>query len=117
VKPIDRIFNYFAALTSEHERFGFRFGCLIGNLTLELAQASQDTQRKLASVMERWQGAISVCLREAQLRNEFAADAVPDEIAAVLIESWEGAAMRGKLELGPSSYRRFEKYVLSQLTQ
>lgn len=116
VRPMKRIAQYFEALTAEHERLGFRFGCLIGNLSLELCQASEDTRRKLISVVARWQVALADCLREAHLRGELSRDSVPEDVAALLIEAWEGAALRGKVDRQRSAYRRFEKYVLQSLT-
>jgi TetR/AcrR family transcriptional repressor of nem operon len=116
VKPLDRIAAYFKALTAEHERFDFRFGCLIGNLSMELSQSSEKIRLTLATIVARWQAAIAQCLREAQMRSELDPASLPEEIAALLIEAWEGAALRGKVERGPSPYLRFEKYVLRRLT-
>lgn len=115
IKPLERIAKYFSALTDSHEQQNFTLGCLIGNLALELADASAETRRKLAYLLNRWEASLAECLREAQVRNELAAERDAKELAAALIEAWEGAVMRGKVDQGRGAYHRFETFVLPSL--
>ena len=111
-KPLDRIARFFKALTDEQVKNSYAFGCLIGNLSLEMASASTEVRSKLADIFERWEVPIVACLREAQTAHDLSAENDLREIAGSIIESWEGAAMRAKVEQRRRPYRRFEAVVL-----
>jgi TetR/AcrR family transcriptional regulator, transcriptional repressor for nem operon len=115
MKPLTRISKYFRAMTDEKQPRQFTLGCLIGNLSMEMADTSPDTRKKLSVLFKRWQQPIVECLREAQEHHELAADRQIEDLAAALIEAWEGAVMRGKVEQQRESYQRFEAITLPRL--
>ncbi|HVE09603.1 MAG TPA: TetR family transcriptional regulator C-terminal domain-containing protein [Paraburkholderia sp.] len=115
VKPLARIAKFFRALTDDHGQHDFALGCLIGNLSLELSNGSDETRAKLLALLARWQKSLAFCLRDAQQRNELDRKQNVDELAAILIEAYEGAVMRGKIEQSAKAYERFEKVVLPRL--
>lgn len=114
-KPFDRICSFFQALSREHEQHQFALGCLIGSLALELSASSPEVRAKLASLLARWAQPLVDCLEEAQASGMLAASTNVQELASVLIEAWEGAALRGKVLQSPEPYRRFETFLLKQL--
>jgi TetR/AcrR family transcriptional repressor of nem operon len=113
--PIKRVVRYFRALTDDHGRRDFTVGCLLGNLALELSGASDSTRDTLKRLVARWESALSQCLTEAQRDGLLDPKRDTRELAALLIEAWEGAVMRGKLEQGRAAYRRFETVTLPRL--
>jgi TetR/AcrR family transcriptional repressor of nem operon len=115
LKPLVRIERFFNGLSQDHREHDFTLGCLIGNLSLELANGSEETRVKLADVLDRWEKALGACLREAQERSELDVDIDPDQLAAIVIEAYEGAVMRGKVQQNGDAFERFEKVVLPQL--
>jgi TetR/AcrR family transcriptional regulator, transcriptional repressor for nem operon len=115
LKPLVRIDRFFKRLSQDHREHGFTLGCLIGNLSLELANGSDETRVKLADVLDRWEKALAACLREALERSELDGDTDPDQLAAIMIEAYEGAVMRGKVERNGSAFERFENVVLPRL--
>jgi TetR/AcrR family transcriptional regulator, transcriptional repressor for nem operon len=115
LKPVERVARYFKALSDDKARHNYAHGCLIGNLSLEISDASAETRSKLSDIFERWESPIIACLREAQSKKEIAANRDLRDLAAALIESWEGAVMRAKVEQRRSPYRRFEEVVLPSL--
>ena len=115
LKPLVRIRRFFKALSQDHREYDFTLGCLIGNLSLELANGSDETRVKLADVLDRWEKALAACLREAQQRSELDGDTDPDQLAAIMIEAYEGAVMRGKVERNGKAFERFENVVLPLL--
>ena len=72
-------------------------------------------RRKLTELFGRWESALSQCLSEAQARGQVAGDRDVVELAATLIEAWEGAVMRGRRERHRRPYQRFESVVLPRL--
>jgi TetR/AcrR family transcriptional repressor of nem operon len=107
----ERITRFFHALANEHEAGTFLLGCLIGNLSLELSSSSEPIRAQLISVLERWGSALAECLRSGDLREDLDAD----DVASRLIESWEGAALRGKMIRSRIPYERFEADTIPAL--
>jgi len=114
-KPLGRITRFFNALSSDHAVKNYAYGCLIGNLTLELSHASDDARRRLVALVQRWESALADCLREAQHQGEFDKRRDVAEAATIIVEAYEGAVMRSKLEQTGNACRRFEKIVLPLL--
>ncbi|WP_407662733.1 TetR family transcriptional regulator C-terminal domain-containing protein [Mycobacterium tilburgii] len=94
-----RITRFFHALADEHEAGDFLLGCLVGNLSLELGGASEPVRAELVRILGRWDAALTACVRSGQTGSpgEVRADIDAAELASMLIEAWEGAALRGKV--------------------
>jgi len=113
--PIHRIVNYFRGLADFHKRRRYAVGCLIGNMALEVTPSSTEVRAKLISIYREWSEALADCLREAQARKELAAAKDPKQLAAVLIDTFEGTVMRAKVERSGKPFDNFEKSVLPYL--
>lgn len=113
--PLARVRKFFRGLSKDHCENGFVLGCLIGNLSLELSNTSDEARRKLSAVLGRWESLLGECLREARERGELDAKRNPQELAAILIEAYEGALLRGKVEQSGKACERFERVVLPRL--
>jgi TetR/AcrR family transcriptional repressor of nem operon len=113
--PLDRIARHFRSIGEDHRRQKFALGCLIGNLGLELADAGKDAQNKLRQIVKRWASLLSDCLKQAQAANDLDRRANVQDLAAALIDAWEGAVMRAKIERSGAAYRRFDTVVLPRL--
>jgi TetR/AcrR family transcriptional regulator, transcriptional repressor for nem operon len=113
---LERIIRFFRALTDEHEAGDFLLGCLIGNLSLEMGGASESVRAELASILERWDGALTACVRAGQgAAGGVRSDLDAAELASMLIEGWEGAALRGKVTRSRAPYERFEAFTVPAL--
>jgi TetR/AcrR family transcriptional repressor of nem operon len=111
-----RVTRFFHALTDEHEAGDFLLGCLIGNLSLELGGASEPVRAELVSILERWEAALTECVRSGQSDSGgVRADVDAGELASMLIEGWEGAALRGKVTRSRAPYERFEAVTIPSL--
>jgi len=115
VRPLERISQFFHALVLEHAGHNFTLGCLIGNLALEMSGGSEQMRARLVDVLARWEGLLASCLREAQQRRELPEDRDPQMLASLMVEAWEGAVMRGKIEQSSGPFQRFEAEVLPRL--
>ncbi|MCV7156409.1 TetR/AcrR family transcriptional regulator [Mycolicibacterium brisbanense] len=111
-----RIARFFHALADEHEAGDFLLGCLVGNLSLELGGASEPVRAELTRILDRWDDALTACLRSGQRDSgDIRSDLDAEELASVLIEGWEGAALRGKVTRSRIPYDRFESVTLPAL--
>jgi TetR/AcrR family transcriptional repressor of nem operon len=111
-----RITRFFHALTDEHEAGDFLLGCLIGNLSLELGGSSDAVRAELVSILDRWDTALTGCVASGQSRSGgIRTDLDAVELASMLIEAWEGAALRGKVTRSRGPYERFEAITIPAL--
>jgi TetR/AcrR family transcriptional repressor of nem operon len=113
--PLDRIARHFHSIGQDHKRQKYALGCLIGNLGVEIAGTGEDAQAKLRQILKRWASLLSNCLTQAQEVDNLDRKRDVEELAAALIESWEGAVMRSKIERSGGSLKRFEAVVLPGL--
>jgi TetR/AcrR family transcriptional repressor of nem operon len=112
----ERITRFFHALADEHEAGDFLLGCLVGNLSLELGGSSEPVRTELASILDRWDAALTACVRSGQRRSGgIRKDLDAGELASGLIEAWEGAALRGKVTRSRIPYDRFEAVTVPAL--
>ena len=111
-----RITRFFSALADEHEAGDFLLGCLIGNLSLELGGSSEPVRAELVRILGEWDDALATCVRSGQEGpDEIRTDLQAEELASLLIEAWEGAALRGKVTRSRAPYDRFEAVTIPAL--
>ncbi|AVH57253.1 MULTISPECIES: TetR/AcrR family transcriptional regulator [Streptomyces] len=113
--PVRRVVRFFEAMTRDHAEQDFALGCLIGNMTLELSDGNQEAREELAAIMDHWSRLVAGCLAESGSGQHAAASPEATELASMLIESWEGAAMRGRLDRSSAPYDRFLATALPRL--
>jgi TetR/AcrR family transcriptional repressor of nem operon len=87
----------------------FTRGCLIADLSLKIAQASEPLREKLLVIYGEWRRPFAACIAEAQKAGEIATTFPPDELAEFLIASWLGAILRMKVERSPAPLERFKR--------
>ena len=79
-------------------KYGFRRGCLIGNMGQELGGLDDVFRKRILGVLNSWTGFLAACLREGQDAGEIRADLNVQQIASFFWFSWEGAILKAKLE-------------------
>lgn len=95
--PLDRLRNFVADGTQGVERFDYRRGCLIGNMSQELATTHDEFREALEAVFLSWQLRVQRCLENARQAGDIAKDADCESLAAYFWIGWEGAILRAKL--------------------
>jgi len=73
-----------------------RKGCLIGNLSQEMADQSETLRQALSEVMEKRLDLFAACINEGQQLGEFTQTVNSRVLADLFSSSWEGAIMRAK---------------------
>jgi len=109
--PRERLARYFRALNAAAQKNGFRTGCMIGNLSAEMAGQSPRMRSELARLLARWTGAIETCVIEAQADGSMRDDVEPRDAALFLINAWEGAMLRSKTDRNSDALAAFERVV------
>lgn len=98
LEPIARIKAFADEAAAGMERFGFRRGCLVGNLGQELAALDETFRQALLEAMHGWQRRIRECLEEARRSGALSRDADAEGLARLFWYAWEGAVLCAKLE-------------------
>jgi TetR/AcrR family transcriptional repressor of nem operon len=111
IRPRERILRYFSRLNDAARRAGYRTGCMIGNMSAEMADQSPRARDRLASLLARWTAAIESCVKEAQADGSMRRDIDPRDAAAFLLNAWQGAVLRSKVDRGSDALRAFERVV------
>src|SRR5713101_2065832 len=82
-------------------------GCLIGNLSQELADQSECFGAQLEAVLTDWRERYARLFREAQAVGELREDLDPQQLAEFYLNSFEGAVLRAKVSKSPAPLRLF----------
>jgi TetR/AcrR family transcriptional repressor of nem operon len=96
--PVERIRAYFALLRDLGERDAHGRGCLIGNLSAEAAPASPAIRARLGELLAAWTAAIATAVAAGQADGTIRGDVAAATLAGLLIDAWQGALLRAKVE-------------------
>ena len=107
LSPRQRLQAYFAASSADMARIGFTCGCLIGNMAAELSDHSPIIAAQLSDIFKRWSRQVGACIRDAQAAGEIQSAADPDQLAAFVLNAWEGALLRARIEKTERPLRQF----------
>lgn len=113
--PLERLKKYFRYLASLTRRGEFRRGCFIGNMASEMPGHSPLLREKLSTLFVTWTRAIEACVQEAQANGSVRRDIDASAIASFLLNAWEGALMRSKVDRNARPFTAFEKVVFTSL--
>lgn len=95
------------------ERFDFKRGCLVGNLTQEFGSSHEFFKEKLADVFHQWNLRIGACLILAQAEGSLAKNADCKKLADFFWIGWEGAVMHSKLHQNKQAMELFSEQFFS----
>ena len=115
VRPRERLRRHFAAMAASMAKRSYTGGCLIGNLGAELSDHSKLVCERLAAVFAGWTGAVESCIRQAQREGDIRADCDARVLAAFLINAWEGAVLRAKVDKNAVPFEEFNEVVFGKL--
>jgi TetR/AcrR family transcriptional regulator, transcriptional repressor for nem operon len=113
--PVARLKAYFRGLNDLARKLKYRPGCMIGNLSIEMSDQSPAIRERLAGILARWSLAIEACVKEAQADSSLRRDLDAGAMAAFLLNSWEGAVLRSKVDRSDAAFMAFEKIVFGGL--
>ena len=94
--PLERVRGFFEMTQQQYREEGY-LGCLLGGLGQELSGVSEVFRRKIEACLSEIAEGLAVCLDEARQRGDIPAGADARRLASVLVDCWEGAALRSRL--------------------
>jgi len=94
--PLERVRRFFELTQRGYREEGY-LGCLLGGLGQELSGVSEVFRRKVEECFSAIAKRIAVCLEEARQRGDIPAESDARRMASLLVDCWEGAALRSRL--------------------
>ncbi len=94
--PLERV-RFFFETTQQNYRAQGYMGCLIGGLGQELSGVSEVFRRKVEECFAQIADRLAGCLEEARLNGDLPVDSDSRRLANLLVDCWEGAALRSRL--------------------
>ncbi|MCO5108649.1 MAG: TetR/AcrR family transcriptional regulator [Burkholderiaceae bacterium] len=101
VPPLERVRGFFVASQDKYREEGY-MGCLLGGLGQELSGVSDVFRGKIEWCFGEIAARIAACLKEARERGDLPADSDVKKLAGLLVDCWEGAALRSRLRRDPA---------------
>ncbi|MCA6253069.1 MAG: TetR family transcriptional regulator C-terminal domain-containing protein [Phenylobacterium sp.] len=115
--PLQRLDAYLDVITDLMSVSGWRYGCLIGNLGLEVSGYSELIRTRLQGIFADWLRPFLAVVVDAQRSGELRDDLSPEEVAEFLLAGWHGAILRMKVERSDEPLKRFRRIIEVTLFQ
>ncbi|AJZ91600.1 hypothetical protein VW41_22535 [Klebsiella michiganensis] len=113
--PLVRLAAYFDELMAVFRQQQFARGCLLGNLSGEVADHSEIIRLKLQDKLNRWSEVIEDCLKEAQQLNQLDSALPAEALSRFILNAWEGALLRMRVEKDATALQEFRLFVFEHL--
>ncbi len=105
--PLKALRLYFEALIQDLTTHQFKGGCLLGNLMGEIGDTSNLCRRALQQALHRYRNKIAEALERAQRLHRVRQDRTAVELADFLVDYWQGALLRMKIEHSDAPLKAF----------
>jgi TetR/AcrR family transcriptional regulator, transcriptional repressor for nem operon len=106
---------YLDALIAELERRDFQGGCLLGNLIGEIGDSAGLCQDALRAGVHRYRDKLREALARGQREGDFRTDRDATALADFLLDAWQGALLRMKIERSVAPLIRCRDLLLDDL--
>jgi TetR/AcrR family transcriptional repressor of nem operon len=117
-KPaLARIRKYFVRLRNYVGQEDFARGCLIGNISAEVASVGEATRARLSRLISEWTASLARCIEDGQRDGSIRKDVGADALASMLLDAWQGALLRAKVERLPAALDNFLDVLLPNLAK
>ncbi len=85
---------------------GCRAGCFVGNIALEMSDASEAFRKKVSLFFEEWAAGMAECLDRGRRSGLFTRDLEPKAAAETILSLYEGAIMLARTRRDASIFQR-----------
>ena len=115
--PLERIRQYVDRMIEANAAYDFNCGCMLGNFSTELASQVPGMRAVLQASFAQWGTVLAATIAEGQADGSIANPQPAEELAAFIIDAWQGAVLRSKAEHSVAPLQRFSHMVLSRILQ
>ena len=111
---LERLRTFFDQLAGFYSAQGY-LGCLLGALGQELAGANEVFRKKIEQCLASLAAPIAECLEQAKTQGDLPPGTDTWQLANVLLNAWEGAALRSRLLRSPEPLNGVLDFCLGAL--
>jgi len=112
---IERLRNFFDRFLCFFESVGCELGCPIGNLSQEMGDLSAPFRKRLEEIFLMIRSAVEEVLTEARQVGDLPEVVNAQEMADFIINSWEGALLRMKVQKTSEPLKLFDRIIFNDL--
>jgi len=94
--PLERVRRFFELTQQSYRKEGY-MGCLLGGLGQELSGENVVFRRRIEKCFTEIARRTAECLEEAREQGDIPAESDTHRMAGLLVDCWEGAALRSRL--------------------
>ncbi len=94
--PLDRVRGFFELTKDQYRQDGY-LGCMLGGLGQELSGVNEAFRARIEACLDTIGACLASCLEEARQAGDLPPDSDAGEMADLLVDCWEGAALRSRL--------------------
>lgn len=114
LSPLARARCFFEMTEQAYRQEGY-LGCLLGGLGQELSGVSEDFRRLIDGCFSQISLRLAECFAMAREQGDLPADADPRSMASLLVDCWEGAALRSRLIGSPEPLTRMLDFYFASV--
>jgi TetR/AcrR family transcriptional regulator, transcriptional repressor for nem operon len=115
ITPVERLRKYCEEGMHNFEMNACRKGCLIGNLSQEMADQSEVFRNRLKEIIVSWRTSFAACIREGQKAGEISKSLDADDLAEYFQSGWTGAVLRAKTMKSIEPQKVFIRMMFDQI--
>jgi TetR/AcrR family transcriptional repressor of nem operon len=105
--PLVRLRRRFEAHRDVLTQRDFMRGCLIGNMGIELADLNPEVRAEVQASLDFRSKAAAEFIAEARRRGEAHGSEDPEILGRYVVDAWEGAVLRAKVDKSPRALEDF----------
>jgi TetR/AcrR family transcriptional repressor of nem operon len=113
--PLARVRRFLELSLEKYREEGY-LGCLLGGLGQELSGVSERFRSRIEACFAEIAERFAACFDIAKTRGELPADADSRELADLLVDCWEGAALRSRLWRDPTPLNAVLDFYFAAVT-
>jgi TetR/AcrR family transcriptional repressor of nem operon len=113
--PLLRLRRHFERLNAIFVGAKFERGCILGNFSAELSNQSDLIRGSLREVYTRWTKDLEAAIADAQAQGAITNKTKAADLAAFLLDAYEGAVLRARVERERRPFDRFMKLAFTQI--
>jgi TetR/AcrR family transcriptional repressor of nem operon len=115
VPPLKRLRRHFERISAVFVDSHFARNCILGGFSAELANQSPPIRESLEKLYGLWTKDLEAVIAEAQQQGEITNKTKASEIAAFLLDAYEGALLRARVERSRKPFDRVMKFAFEQI--
>jgi TetR/AcrR family transcriptional regulator, transcriptional repressor for nem operon len=113
--PLERVRAFFELSREKYRSEGY-LGCLLGGVGQELAGTSEVFRHRIERCLQAVAARIAACLEEGRDRGDLPGGTDCAQLADLLVDCWEGAALRTRLRRDPAPLQAMLDFYFRAVT-